>query len=197
MIWTPKFVVGHIGRTGGDAVKFLMHATLLAGQGEHEELESDLKITGLFNDDKHRPFDGSEPMRVLGFRRLPSWIMSIRNHHRVYARVDIGDAEACSHMTNGDDELRRFTDNGTWDVHYWLRCEYLRDDICSLLTKVYSARFTNRMKAVLYSAETKAAVPYNHNVFDFFNAEQLYQLYDKNPRWAEIEYRLYGSTWKL
>lgn len=197
MIWTPHFVVGHIGRTGGDAVKFLMHATLLVGQGEHQELEPNLKITGLFNEDKHRPFDGSEPMRVLGIRRLPSWIMSIRNHHRVYARVDIGDAENCSLMTNGDDELRRFTADGAWDVSHWLRCEYLRDDVCALLTKIYRERFTHRMKAVLYAAETKAAVPYNHNAFDFFNAKQMNRLYEANPRWAEVEYRLYGSTWKL
>lgn len=196
MIWTPHFVIGHIGRTGGDAAKIIIHYTLRYG-GESHELEPNLRFTGLFDADKHRPFDGTEPMRVLSFRRLPAFILSIRQHHKVYARVDLGDGEACSYLTNGDDELRRFTADGTWSVDKWLRCEYLRDDICALLTEIYRERFNNKMKAVLYSAETKATVPYNHNVFDFFTSKQLYRLYEKNPRWAEIEYRLYGSTFKL
>lgn len=87
MIWTNKFTIGHIGRTGGDATIFLLSAVLSCSTGTAVKLDSNLKVTAVVGDDKHRPFNGSEPIRVLGIRRLPSFILSIRHYLMTYARI--------------------------------------------------------------------------------------------------------------
>lgn len=191
MITTSHFTVGHIGRTGGDAVKYLIHAALAV-----DPLDPYVVGSSLLDAAKHRAFDGSEKTRVLSIRRLPSYVLGMREHHIVYARVKPWTADFCAELTNGDGELKRMTANGAYPVDRWLRCEYLRDDICALLSDVYGAAFNSKLKAILYGAMTKEQLPYDHNVFNFFNAKQLSRLYDVNPCWAALEQKLYGSVWR-
>lgn len=191
MIETEHFTVGHIGRTAGDAVNFILNATLWYMDGK-----AYYKSDSMWGTDKHRPFDGSEKFRVLGFRRLPSYVLSIRQHHLTYARVSpvVWTSDFCCKLCNGDNELKRITCNNSYSIDHWLRCEYLRDDICALLTKFYDGdKFTFDAKAVLYSASTKTPVPYDHNVFNFFTSKQIDSLYSLNPQWTQIEQELYGS----
>lgn len=193
MIWTPYFTIGHIGRTGGDSVKFIMAAVLDIADSYGNPTESNLKITSIYGDNKHRPFNGTEPLRVLGIRRLPSYIISIRQHHIVNARVEPWNAEFCSKLKNADNEILRITNNRKYTIDRWIRAEYMRDDISKLLTEFYKERFTTKMKAVLYNVVGKERLSYNRNIFDFFNCKQLQLLYENNPIWAIYEEQLYGT----
>lgn len=195
MIWTPYFTIGHIGRTGGDSLMIMLCATLdIADPRTGKATEPNLKVTAIYGDNKHRPFDGSEPCRVLGIRRLPSYVMSIRNHMAINARVEPWDGAFCCQLKNADDELKRFTHYWKYSIDRWIRAEYMRDDVAKLLTEFYKERFTTKMKAVLYNVVTKDKLPYNRNVYDFFTEEQLITLYRNNPIWADYERELYGTT---
>lgn len=188
MIYTSRYTIGHIARTGGDATKALVHAV-----ASIDAIES-VNIPYYFGNEKHQAFSGHEKgLRVLNIRRLPAYILSIRVHQSVYTHKPAWSAEDCCTLCNGDSELKRMTNDFNIRVDRWLRCEHLRDDINKLFTEIYKDKFTTQHKAVLYSAVTKAKIPYDHNVYNFFSNKQLKRLYNEHLKWAELEHRLYGS----
>lgn len=185
MITCPKFVIGHIAKTGGDAVKQICAAVFESG------LEQDYYIDTIFGSTKHRSFTGNELCRVLSFRRLGSFIMSIAYHDHFLGGRPLWTPEFCCQLKNGDDSLNTMTQNYTVLIDKWLRCEILRVDLIDLFKEKYGNMFTERHEQIIYNTPTKHSMSYDHDVYKFFTKNQLQILYENNPQWANIEKQLY------
>lgn len=188
MITTSHFTIGHIAKTGGDAVKQILAAVFEAG------LEHNFHIDTVFGGFKHRPFTGNENFRVLGIRRLPSMILSMAQHDHNLGGRSLWTPEQCASMSHGDVSLAHMTHNHTMQIHMWLRCEHLREDIKELLKRFYGEAFTKRFAGIVDNTPTKNKMKYDHDVTHFFSKDQIRQLYLNNPVWAEREIKLYGNT---
>lgn len=185
MITTPKFVIGHIPKTGGDAVKQICAAVFETG------LEHDYSIDSLFSETKHRGFSGDEPCRVLGIRRLPAYALSHAYHRHILGGERLWTPDKTVDVCNADAALKEFTQDFKLDIRYWIRQEFLRDDLIWLFRAFYPAQFSARHRHIINNCPTKSAMTYNHDVSNFFTTEHIYALYERNPRWAELEQELY------
>lgn len=190
MITTPYFTIGHIGKTGGDAIKQICAAVFEAG------LESNYSIDTIFGNFKHRKFTGNEKIRILSFRRLPSFILSIAQHDHNLEGRELWTPEFCSTLKNGDNFFNKMTSDCSMKIHDWIRCESLRDDLSKILFRYYGDAFIDNFIKIVRNTPTKPSMYYNRNVKEFFTPEQLIELYKNNPIWTEIELQLYGNLIK-
>lgn len=188
MITTPYFTIGHIGKTGGDAAAMICRAVFVV-----DNLEPNYKIDSIFDDAKNRSFDGTENKRLLTFRKLPSYILSIAEHMITVGGMEPWTSSFCSELKNGDDELKRMTCSGKYPVSGYLRMCNLREDLLRLLKATYGKKFSIKHERIVSNCPTKAPAVYDHDVYKFFSKEQIQKLYKANPQWARIEKSLYRN----
>jgi len=191
MIIGRGFTWTHIPKTAGDATYQLLAAVV-----------ADL----IFDADppteyaKHTPFqerDGTRGDYVLGFRRLPAFILSHTIALRRYGRhpeyepvPDLSpQALACSGFA--DDTLLWYTAGDALRISYWLRAEYLRDDLARFLTTQRSLSVTEVRR--LRETPVKPPADYDHAIASWFTSSELQAMYAANPYWAYTESHLYGT----
>ena len=101
--------------------------------------------------------------------------------------------EVLCESKRADDELRLFTQNGRIEINRWIRMERLREDLLSFVELLRPVTADERGRVL--SAKTKGQERYNHRVEDFFAADHIALLYERNPRWAEMEMEIYGGLY--
>lgn len=189
MITTPHFTIGHLMKTGGDATKQICFAVFEAG------LERKYVIDSIFDQKKHRPFDGTEQgVRVLGIRRLPSWLMSFSEHGFTYGGYSQWTPEECASSDAADTQLKLVTADLKYLPVHWLRMERLRADLQVLLLRIYGSKFEKKHELILKRCPTKQPMNYDHCVERFYTRWQLQRVYENNPIWARYEKAVYGNT---
>ncbi len=195
MVITEHFAWAHMGKTGGDAT-----AEMFAAVPGLVEWASSPDSNA-----KHDPFALHEAaisgrLRVMNIRRLPSWILSVA-HHRVthgawpdYEPQPMPSADEMAETLDADGALRRVSDGPRFPVQRWLRQEFLADDVAALLE--HFGLLTESARAGIASVPHHAK-NYDHDLAATFSADQIQRMYALNPRWAEVESRVYGDLYDL
>ena len=189
MVISPHFVLPHIGKTGGDAIKQIIGSLGIM----------DISTSKVSEKNKHRKvFPDKHQDLVLSFRRLPGRVLSLYYHHKLRAtafpNMKMLKKDAAEFILKHDvseTDLIRYLNKGTLRPKYCVRSENLRSDLAVTLSKYYS--LTDVQRAKIVSQETKEMNEYDHGVFSHFTQKQLVQLYEKSPVWAEIESQFYGN----
>jgi hypothetical protein len=192
MIIGERFVWAHLPKTAGDAAAAMFRA-----------------VPGLVrfadppqSEDKHLPFFAREAelagrLRAMNLRRLPSWTLSAAHHrarhgvHPEYRPMPLETAEEMTRKTDPDDLLVWMTDHDRLAVERWLRAEFLEEDVLAFLDEL--GQLTPAAAAGVRAVGRVNAGSYERDLRRWFTAEQVQQLYERNPRWAAIERRLYGD----
>jgi len=184
----PDFVIGHIGKTGGDAAK--QYTEALRPKGVH--------WYAITNPDKHLPphqvVDLEAHDLVLTFRRLPSMVLSWF-HHFGWQRTRFDSKSemvaAMVEFTRPDEVLKEFVSESK-RIPYFIRCENLFDDLIEFYQAKGVLVQTLQAARLFEGIETKPKRQYQHRISSWFSSGQLKQLYQNNPLWSEYENRVYG-----
>ena len=187
MIQHEKFVIAHIGKTGGDACKQITAAMKLDG----------VTWERLGNPKKHlapdKVLDLSDRDLILTFRRLParevSWYHHLVNFQRAKNVTDL--PRWLINQNNGERDIKDMTRDGKHAVKFYIRSESLLQD----LLQVYSHYFdlTAQQIARAKAAKTKRRQRYDHDLSKWLNDEQIAELYRVSPTWSEHERRAYAG----
>jgi hypothetical protein len=158
------------------------------------------------NNDKHTLFrERTEQIagKVLGMnlRRLPFWVLSRAQHvarrgiHPDYEPIPMDSPRTLSESSFPDTRIALFTDNGRFRIDRWIRMETLGDDFLAFISE-FTDVSPEREEGVRGLAPVNA-LEYDHDIGNWFTAEQIRTMYRCNPRWAELEERLYGGLFEL
>ena len=189
MVISPHFVLPHIGKTGGDAIKQIINELGIM----------DISTSEIGENNKHRKvFPDKNQDLVLSFRRLPARALSLYYHHKITAttfpNMEMLKKDAAEFILKYDvseTDLVRYLKKGELRPKYCVRSENLRSDLAVMLSQYYS--LTDEQRATIVSQQTKAKHQYDHGIFSHFTQSQLAQLYEKSPVWTEIESQFYGN----
>ena len=192
MVIGEHFAWAHLPKTGGDAT-CLMFGAVPGLVRFADPLDSNAKHEAFFV----REAEVAGKLRVMNIRRLPSWLLS-GAHHRArwglapdYEPQPLQGAAELAQSTDPDNMLRWMTDRDRLAVERWLRCEELQDDVLALLGELNELSDGAR-EGVLGVGRVNTQ-EYERDVHDRFTAEQIEMMYERNPQWAEVELRVYGS----
>ena len=96
-------------------------------------------------------------------------------------------------LENQDSEraIRYQTFGGTVLPHGYIRSEFLREDLAAVLGRYYE--LTDEQRSIIESTRTKKTLDYDHDLAVHFTREQIAELYEQCPLWAELELRAYGD----
>lgn len=196
MIVGRNFAIGHIPKTGGDAI----HSWCSAVN------DDSLIIDPANNGYKHKPFHYraeafGKSYYVLAIRRLPEWTLSFLHH----ISQDIGlvqkwgfrsveeslHPEAAFRQAFADYHLSRM--RAETEITHWLRAgATLLDDLLDTLAEVYrplTAQDIAKAKAV----RVKQPRTYCHDTKAVWTANELETIYRLNPQWSAIENLVFGG----
>jgi hypothetical protein len=96
--------------------------------------------------------------------------------------------------TEPDERLAAFTGDGRFPVDRWLRVEFLADDFLAFVTEFGEVSQEQRRAITdLARIHGSATQGYDHRIEHWFTPEQVQAVYERNPVWAGLERRLYGS----
>ena len=188
MVIGEKFAWGHLRKTGGDATLalFRLFPELIHTADPHHR------------EDKHRPFTEREAhvsnkLLVCNIRRLPSVVLSWSHHLNHWGHkgqpVAMKSPEQMSQSTKPDAWLSEMTDDGRFDIGWWLRWESLGDDFIEFVS--WFADVSEDKKAQIRDIGRINALHYDHEVTHWFSPEQIARLYENNPLWASAEQAAY------
>jgi hypothetical protein len=191
-----RFAWAHLPKTGGMATAELFR------------LFPELIVHGDFEEDntKHTLFSEREEMvagktLAMNFRRLPFWVLSRAQHvarwgvHPDYQPIPMASSEELANSDWPDDRLELYTAGGRFAIDRWLRMERLAEDFLEFVSG-FTDVSEERREAVL-SVPSVNAHEYDHDLVSWFTAEQIDRMYERNPRWAEVEVALYGERTRL
>jgi hypothetical protein len=192
MIITKEFIWFHVGKTGGDMFHYLMNKYYK----EHIIFQHDIEDL-----DKHVTIPPREYKHikkyVMGFRRLPSFIISHNRHQLRYECKNMSYEEAVEHTKNNrlvfkgffsspDSFLKEYVRSDMIDRTNFIRQEYLLEDF----TKI-TGNYMGENKIII--EEEKETIK-NSNMETqqiTLTHEEKNFLYKSNPFWSNIESVLY------
>tara|TARA_Y100000593_G_C4251524_1_gene307418 strand:+ start:260 stop:850 length:591 start_codon:yes stop_codon:yes gene_type:complete len=187
----PDFAVGHISRTGGDAMYAWFHALNLPGV--HVDSMECAKKHDSF---RFRASAGGKRLYIVMIRNLEAWALSQMNamyltgfwKGQFERREDATDPEKFLQLRVewpasfvADAALLDMTKGVS--VSRWLRTEHLLEDVQSLAKDLGA---TKDSIAALADVETKPRCV-THPDIQPFSEEQRERLYANNPVWAAVE----------
>lgn len=195
MVIAEKFAWAHLPKAAGTATQEMLMA-----------------VPGLViyasptdSNDKHDPFTEHGPavdgkLLVMNMRRLPSWVLSYAHHKAMvglwpdYEPLPMPSIEEMVEDGRPDEMLDWMTGGGEFEIDRWLRTENLTEDVLGLLAEVgaLSRRARRGVERVPWLGK-----PYDHKVERNFDPDQVRRMYERNPRWAEVERRVYGGVLEL
>jgi hypothetical protein len=192
MVIGETFAWGHLQKTGGDATTELFRLfpqLVLFADARNVE-------------DKHASFASrAEQVRgkllVSNLRRLPTWTLSWAQHRARLSRrpdgspVQMNSPHQMVEIPRADMRLGFLTADGRFPVERWLRMEHLADDFADFVGELTDVTAEDRRRIAGFAPVN--ALEYDHEVENWFSADQVARMYEINPAWAEIERRVYGD----
>lgn len=199
MIITNEFIWLHFGKTGGDMFHYLMnkyYKDKIVFQHKTTDPNKHQNIT--FVKQKHIK---NNIKYLMGFRKLPSWILSHNKHHLKKKYKNIGVEKYLINTTKEnrliihskrtdftpDCVLKNIIKNLDINDINFIRQEYLLTDSYNILGKFYGYN-----ENILLDKETKNK---NYKDFDLYlSSDEIEYLYKNNPIWASLEKQIYAPN---
>jgi hypothetical protein len=196
MVIGARFAWGHLQKTGGDATTelFRMFPDVV-------EFADPRNIEAKHASFAERADQVRGKLLVANIRRLPSWTLSWAQHRaRLSKRPDgspvpMNSPRQMITVPRADMRLALLTGDGAFPVDRWLRMEHLAEDFADFLAEITEVSEEDRARIAGFGRVN--ALEYDHEVANWFTPEQVEQLYERNPAWAEIERRIYGDLMTL
>jgi hypothetical protein len=192
MVIGERFAWSHLPKTGGDTTRELFE--LLPGLVRRAD-PGDTNYKHATFKERIRELDGKT--LAMNFRRLPAWVLSRAQHVTregvwpEYTPLPMQTADEMADSDLPDRRLEHFTDFWRLRIDAFLRLEHLRQDFVAFLREfVYVSPELERR---LHEHPARDVAAYDHELATWFTAEQLEQMYARNPRWAALEEQLYGN----
>ena len=190
MITHPKFVIAHIPRTGGTALKQITATLKLP----------DIQIISRPHLEQHGTPDLRGRDLILTIRRLPQRELSHVKLAYQTGTLHLTDqrlpnetiGQLANRMLSGEDQIIRMTAAGKNHVTHYIRMERLRDDLTDVLARYFP--LTDEQRALIQTAQTQPPLSYDHDIGQYFTAEDIAELYRQSPHWTRHEKRAYGRT---
>lgn len=199
MIIGRNFAIGHIPKTGGDAIhtwvramndEYLIVDDVAPGQGKHDTFV-------------YRPETRGKQFYVLGIARLPIWTLSLMHEdsRKTGPAADWGHQRpedmrlpsGAFRQPYGDWHLARMRQGV--QITHWLRSgPQLLDDLIACLCDVYRQLRQDEIDRMRQVA-VKPPRSYDHDLRATWTREERETLYRLNPQWAAIEALAYGDMW--
>jgi hypothetical protein len=186
-----KFAWGHLRKTGGDATLALFQIfpqLIHTADPDHRE-------------DKHRPFAEREEqiegkLLACNIRRLPSVVLSWSHHVNHWGHkgrpAPMRSPHEMSESSKPDAWLTEMTDNGRFQIGWWLRWENLADDFVEFVSQFTVV--TEEHRSRITELGRINALRYDHDVSHWFSEDQIARLYENNPVWAAAEQEAYVTA---
>ncbi len=188
MVIGKTFAWGHLPKTGGDATLRLFSVfpeivVFADDRAEHAK--------HTFFRDREGEITGKR--LALNIRRLPSWIVSwahqLERGAPGFPPKEMATPAEMVEWDVADRMIRAFTDDGRFTIDHWIRMEHLKDDFLAFIAQ--QAEISTEKKVEVAAAPMVNTMEYDHDVLNWFTEQELARLYERNPRWAEIERREY------
>ncbi len=204
MIIGDSFVIGHLGKTGGDAL--LIYAQIL-------RRELPLVLDDCNDGRKHQTFaeriaDGAGGLlqgkdRILGIRNLETWLVSYHRQFLLQYRTPIHD-EALKQGKIPFYVLNKEYTRWTYEpadrllatyldqpIRHWIRCESLLEDFLSVIRCYHtvSSEAEAEMRGVAFSKPRC----YTDEFESYFAPEDSERIRANNPVWGRIEANVYTT----
>jgi hypothetical protein len=188
MVIGEKFAWGHLRKTGGNATLALFQLfpeLIYMADPAHRE-------------DKHRPFSEREALvdnklLVCNIRRLPSIILSWSHHMNYWGHkghpIAMSSPHEMSESSLPDTWLSEITDDGRYEIGWWLRWENLAADFIEFVSQ--HTNVTEDQHSRVLELGRVNALHYDHDVKHWFSDDQIARLYENNPIWAAAEKQAY------
>lgn len=217
MIVGDGFVWAHLPKTGGDATAamFDVVSRIVTERDDPRSQRKHRSIAAAVDDG----LDLGGRETVCNLRRLPAWLLSSARHQERHYALDADWSLLRRGLVTSRAPLGRWhrvTPGPVRDVVYrrwgrteqvqadvvlerhagvgidrWLRQEHLADDFVEFAAG-HAELTTDEVERIRDLGPVNAN-RYDHDVGDVFGADDLRTLYRANPRWAELERRVYGS----
>ncbi len=196
MVIGRGFAWAHLPKTGGDATLAMFR--LFPDLIEFADPDD--------TNDKHAQFhERADQVRgrllVMNFRRLPAWALSRAQHRNTrgawpdYRPEPMASAEELAESSFPDGRIELYTDHGRFTPDRWLRQEMLAADFLDFVSGIREVSERERQGVLELGAVNAAS--YDHEIANWFSADQIRRMYLSNPWWARIERELYGSLYEL
>ncbi|GAB1364555.1 hypothetical protein MASR1M32_37910 [Rhodobacter sp.] len=193
MIIGPDFIWLHFPKCGGTSVE----AALRKVYGRDERVAFDpIDLTNVIwhqsiaERGKQDPSFNPEGKRlVCCIRRLPHWLLS-RIHFEVWRSPTLVPSrenlikgrfyESGGFLGSADAVFRRYNSPAVDD---WIRVEHLSEDFSRIF----------QVENFTVPIVNEAKIFFVKSLSFWFTADDLRQLYEANPKWAELEQSIYGN----
>jgi hypothetical protein len=196
MVIGERFAWAHLPKTGGMATErmFRLFPALIvfADPDDTDEKHATFRA-------RRRMLDGK--LLAMNLRRLPFWVLSRAQYVSRegiwpdYDPIPMAPAAELAGSSFPDSRIHLYTDDGRFTIERWLRTESLAEDFLR-----FAAEFTDvsaeQREAVLGLGQVNAQ-EYDHRLEEWFTADQVRRMYERNPAWAAIEEELYGGLVEL
>jgi hypothetical protein len=193
MVIGERFAWAHLPKTGGSATLKLFQIfpeTIVFGDFD----EGNAKHTTF--QDRNDQIAGKT--LAMNIRRLPRWVLSRAQHvarwgiFPDYEPIPMATADDLADSDFPDNRLDLYTDGGRLEISSWIRMEHLAEDFLSFIAE-YTEVDEPRRESVT-SLPMVNAHDYDHEVVNWFTADHIERLYERNPAWAALERELYGGV---
>lgn len=196
MIATDRLLWFHLPKTGGTTTDSLFVRSGLPLLWRDPQDSSDKHLPAKEHPQSCR-FVHSECVRVINFRRLPSWLLSNHHHKLGSMGLSLGSTpmrqglfyrQRLDSWLPADWWLDRFEINDQWQ---FLRVESLKLDFDRLLARYQPINAFRRISIALAPSRNQRF--YDRQLSSWFTPAEVQTIYQANPRWADLEIRLYGG----
>lgn len=195
MVINENFVWAHLPKTGGtttlEMFKKLDVELLLDDKTDPSKHQTFSVRQGLYTTNKASKnvlenIDGKD--RILGFRRLPNFLLSFYYHRKNFNNLvlNMNSIKECIIDTSTcDDLLLGYEPN---KVDHWLRVENIVQDFIDVMGNYVDSIPTESLGNIIDNTNT-----YNKDIFSHFTKSEISRMYELSPTWASIEKKLYGN----
>jgi hypothetical protein len=191
MVIGERFAWGHLPKTGGEATRAMFSHVpeLVRFSDPPGTLEQHKTFV-----ERRDQVEGK--VLALNIRRLPAWILSREQHrsrwgvHPENRPMPMPSPAEMASSTVPDERLGGFMSGGL-EVDRWLRTEHIVDDFLTFVAEFMDMpdELSDRIRAI---GRINFNV-YTRSLDNWFTLEQVEELYSCNPRWREVEERVYGD----
>lgn len=160
-----------------------------------DPIDSNTKHTLFFA----RSGDVAHRKLLLNLRRLPEWMLSYclytakLGKYPEYEPMPMLSPRVMSEMGLADQHLSWFTDQGRFQIYYWLRTEYLAEDFLNIIGQF--TEVTPDQQLAVRAVGSVNALNYDRQISSWFSKKQVLRMYEQNPQWAQVERAIYEEPY--
>lgn len=195
MVINEKFVWAHLPKTGGTTtlsmfnnldIELLMDDKTDPSKHQTYSVRDSIYALNKTSNNVLEKIEGKD--RILGFRRLPNFLLSFYYHRKNFNNLDLDlnnikkcviDNSTCDKLLLGYEPEK---------VKHWIRVENITEDFISAIGNYTTKIPTESLNNIVDNSNT-----YNKDVFSHFTKSEITSMYDLSPVWTSIEKRLYGN----